>query len=125
MERDDAKRGLILDGCAHAEQARYFDQLLASRKLPKPVVINLRVPDDEIVDRLAARGRPDDQPDIVRKRLRVYTRYEPLWITTAPAISKISGQYGYARRSLPAGSPRARQVTHYFGLAGYCNPIVV
>ena len=40
------------------------------RKLDAAVLID--VPDDEVVGRLALRGREDDRPEVVRERLRVY-----------------------------------------------------
>lgn len=75
MSKDDAKGGIILDGYPRkVSQAQFLDRLLKQRKLPKPVVINLDVPDEEIVKRLSARGRADDKPETVRERLRVYAQ---------------------------------------------------
>ena len=36
------------------------------------LVVNLDVPDADIVKRLAGRGRADDTPEVVEKRLQVY-----------------------------------------------------
>jgi len=95
--RDDAKKGMILDGYPRTiAQAQFLDKLLAERELPKPVVVNLEVPDEEIVQRLASRGRADDKPEIVRERLRVYAR------DTRPLLD----YYGKAVRSVKgAGTP--------------------
>lgn len=80
LSQPDARQGVILDGYPRTlAQARYLDQLLSDRKLPPPLVIDLQVPAEEIVKRLAARGRKDDEPATVRERLRVYARdTEPL-----------------------------------------------
>lgn len=79
FDQPDAANGLILDGYPRTvPQAEFLDRFLAGRKA-RPVVVNLAVPADEIVARLAKRGRADDKPDTVRERLRVYdTQTKPL-----------------------------------------------
>lgn len=73
LERADAARGVILDGYPrNVAQAAFLDRLLEQRKFPPPLVIDLEVPDEEILQRLAARGRKDDNPQTVRERLHVY-----------------------------------------------------
>jgi adenylate kinase len=65
--------GYVLDGFPRTvEQAQTLDAELerAGRALPRAIL--LEVPDDEVVQRLAGRGRADDDPDTVRNRLRVY-----------------------------------------------------
>jgi adenylate kinase len=80
LSKEDARQGVILDGYPRTlSQAEFLDRLLADRKLPAPLVIDLQVPAEEIVKRLASRGRKDDEPATVRERLRVYERdTEPL-----------------------------------------------
>jgi adenylate kinase len=93
LKRDDARKGVILDGYPRTlAQARFLDRLLKERKLPPPIVLNLSVPDEEIVKRLAARGRPDDKPDTVRERLKVYsTETRPLLDYYASKLRTVDG----------------------------------
>jgi adenylate kinase len=65
--------GYVLDGFPrNVAQAETLDAELerAGRALPQAILLD--VPDEEVVGRLAGRGRADDDPDTVRNRLRVY-----------------------------------------------------
>lgn len=65
--------GYILDGFPRTvAQAETLDAELerAGRALPQAILLD--VPDEEVVQRLAGRGRSDDDPGTVRNRLRVY-----------------------------------------------------
>ncbi|MGE7137159.1 adenylate kinase [Luteibacter sp. NPDC031894] len=73
----DAKPGFILDGYPrNLAQAEALDAVLARIGQPLDVVIKLDVPNEAIVDRCVVRfnkeGRPDDNPDTVKKRLAIY-----------------------------------------------------
>lgn len=73
----DAKPGFILDGYPrNLAQADALDTVLARIGQPLDVVVKLEVPDSAIVDRCEVRfekeGRPDDNPDTVKKRLGIY-----------------------------------------------------
>ncbi|MCA0269090.1 MAG: adenylate kinase [Bacteroidetes bacterium] len=64
---------VILDGYPRTvEQAEWVDEDFAAAGHPITVVVSITGDNEVIVERLAARGRPDDAPDIVRKRLAVY-----------------------------------------------------
>jgi adenylate kinase len=47
--------------------------MLAENKMPLDVVLELKVPEEELFNRLAGRGRADDQPDAIRQRLVSYS----------------------------------------------------
>jgi len=65
--------GVILDGYPRTvEQAEWVDEDFAAAGHPITLVVSLTGDEDVIVERLSARGRPDDAPDIVRRRLAVY-----------------------------------------------------
>jgi adenylate kinase len=65
--------GYVLDGFPRTvAQAQTLDAELERARRSPPVAILLEVPDEEVVTRLAGRGRADDDPDTVRNRLRVY-----------------------------------------------------
>jgi len=73
----DAKPGYILDGYPrNLAQADALDTVLARIGQPLDVVVKLDVPDSAIIDRCEVRfekeGRPDDNPDTVKRRLGIY-----------------------------------------------------
>jgi adenylate kinase len=77
LGQPDAKPGFILDGYPrNLAQAEALDGVLARIGQPLDVVIKLEVPNDAIIDRCVVRfnkeGRPDDNPDTVKKRLAIY-----------------------------------------------------
>lgn len=64
---------VIVDGYPrHVEQAKWLLQLLPRHERTIEAVIILDVDDDEILHRLEIRGRLDDEPDIVRARIKEY-----------------------------------------------------
>lgn len=86
LSAPDARAGFVLDGFPRTvEQAVALDRLLAEAGNGKGLsaVISLSVPEEVVVNRLHSRavkeGRPDDRPETILERLRVYERKtEPL-----------------------------------------------
>ena len=83
IEEDDAKNGFILDGFPRTvAQAEAFDAMLAAKGLKLDAVIEFKVNEAELVDRIVkrakdteARGEPvrkDDNPDVFKTRLEAY-----------------------------------------------------
>jgi adenylate kinase len=73
LGQDDCAGGYLLDGFPRTiPQAEGLDAILAERATPLDVVLELRVPEDELFRRLAGRGRADDNPDVIRQRLVAY-----------------------------------------------------
>jgi adenylate kinase len=69
----DVADGFILDGFPRSvEQAGALGEMLAKRGQKLDAVIEFRVPDDELVERLKGRGRADDTEDVIRNRMKVY-----------------------------------------------------
>ena len=69
----DVAEGFILDGFPRTvEQAEALHDMLERRNLKLDAVLEFRVPEEELVSRLAGRGRADDTEDIIRNRFRVY-----------------------------------------------------
>ena len=85
FSRPDTANGFILDGYPrNLAQADALDVLLARIGQPFDYAVQLEVPTELLVERIAGRakaeGRADDSPDAVRKRLEVYNGQ------TAPVI---------------------------------------
>ena len=73
LDDEDAAGGFILDGFPRSvEQAEALKQMLSRRNLKLDAVLEFRVPEDELVDRLMSRGRADDKEDVIRNRFKVY-----------------------------------------------------
>ena len=83
----DVAQGFILDGFPRSvEQAEALNAMLKRRGLKLDAVLEFRVPEDELVDRLKGRGRADDTEDVIRNRMKVY-RDE-----TAPLLDFYQGE---------------------------------
>ena len=85
FSRADTAGGFILDGYPrNLAQADALDKLLARIGQPMDFAVQLEVPAELLVERIAGRakaeGRADDNPESVRKRLQVYEEQ------TAPVI---------------------------------------
>jgi len=85
FSRPDTAGGFILDGYPrNLAQADALDQLLGRIRQPMDYAVQLEVPTELLVERIAGRakaeGRADDSPEAVRKRLQVYDTQ------TAPVI---------------------------------------
>ncbi|QNJ96487.1 adenylate kinase (plasmid) [Mycolicibacterium fluoranthenivorans] len=80
LSQADAARGFILDGFPRSvEQADALMKMLDVRQVGLDAVVEFRVSEDELVARLAARGRQDDSEEIIRNRMSVYrSETEPL-----------------------------------------------
>lgn len=83
IEEQDAKGGFILDGFPRTvAQAEAFDRMLADKGLKLDAVIEFKVNETELVDRIVrraketeARGesvRKDDNPEVFKTRLDAY-----------------------------------------------------
>lgn len=77
LAQADARAGFILDGYPrNLAQCEALQNLLERLQQPVDIALQLVVPNDDIVERLAGRaaaeGRKDDTPETVRERLRVY-----------------------------------------------------
>ena len=73
LDQGDCSDGCLFDGFPRTlEQARALDGLLAKRQQPLDGVIELRVDEETLFQRLISRGRDDDEPDVIRQRFRTY-----------------------------------------------------
>tara|TARA_B000000565_G_C23729525_1_gene356684 strand:+ start:365 stop:946 length:582 start_codon:yes stop_codon:yes gene_type:complete len=72
--------GIILDGFPRTiNQAIALENKIKQLNVSIKAVINLEIPDQKILNRLASRGREDDKPELIKNRLNVYRKQtEPL-----------------------------------------------
>lgn len=78
------ENGYILDGFPRTiPQAKAFDKILSEKDESLDAFIQLKVPEDELIDRILSRGegRSDDTPNKVKNRLNVY------WEETQPVLN--------------------------------------
>jgi adenylate kinase len=73
LNNPDTSDGFILDGYPRSvDQARALHDMLERRGIGLDAVVEFRVAEDELFDRLRARGRADDTDDVIRNRMNVY-----------------------------------------------------
>jgi len=83
----DAANGFILDGYPRSlEQAKALHDMLERRGTDIDAVLEFRVSQEELFQRLKARGRADDTDDVILNRMKIY-RDE-----TAPLLEYYSGE---------------------------------
>lgn len=85
IAQDDARDGFILDGFPRTEaQVESLDGLLGDDGLDTVVVFD--VDEDELTERLLARGRADDTEETIRNRFKIYLEQ------TQPLIDEYEGR---------------------------------
>ncbi len=85
LDQPDAGSGFILDGFPRtAGQVEALDDLIGDRTLD--AVVDFGVDEDALVQRLLARGRPDDNEETIRTRFKVYQEQ------TAPLLDIYGGR---------------------------------
>ena len=80
IQEEDAAAGFILDGYPRSvEQAKALDEMLKNHNTKLDAVLEFSVSEQELLDRLKARGRADDTQEVIHNRMQVYRdETEPL-----------------------------------------------
>jgi adenylate kinase len=75
LEKADCQAGYVLDGFPRTlPQAEALDDMLQQQSMPLNAVIDIHADVPELMRRLLARGRADDQPAVIHDRLEQYNR---------------------------------------------------
>jgi adenylate kinase len=73
LKDDDCENGCLFDGFPRTvPQAEALDRMLTEHGMPLDLVLALDVPESDLITRLSARGRPDDNLDAIAERFRQY-----------------------------------------------------
>lgn len=73
LAESDAANGFILDGFPRSVvQGDALEEILGESGSTLNAVLSFEVDEDEVVQRMLARGRADDTEDVIRNRLAVY-----------------------------------------------------
>lgn len=87
LSNPDTDGGFILDGYPRSvQQAKALHEMLERRGTALDAVLEFRVPEDVLFERLRSRGRADDTDEVIHNRMNVY-RDE-----TAPLIEYYSSE---------------------------------
>ena len=80
-------KGWLLDGFPrNVNQANSLKKLLEKINQPLEAVISIQIADDYLIKRLLARGREDDNEEVISNRLKIYRE------KTSPLIDLYSKQ---------------------------------
>ncbi len=108
LNDEDVAGGFILDGFPRSvEQAEALRDMLAARNLKLDAVLEFRVSEDELLDRLKSRGRADDTEDVILNRMKVYRdetapllEYYSNELKTVEAVGSLDAVFARALRAL-------------------------
>jgi adenylate kinase len=108
LSNSDAAGGFILDGYPRSvQQAKALHDMLERRGTRLDAVLEFRVPEDVLLERLKARGRADDTDEVILNRMKVYRdetapliEYYSSELKTVDAVGTVDEVFARALRAL-------------------------
>jgi adenylate kinase len=108
LSNSDADGGFILDGYPRSvQQAKALHDMLERRGTRLDAVLEFRVPEDVLLERLKARGRADDTDEVILNRMKVYRdetapliEYYRNELKTVDAVGTVDEVFARALRAL-------------------------
>jgi adenylate kinase len=108
LTEPDAGEGFILDGYPRSVgQAQALHDMLERRGTKLDAVLEFRVPEEVLFERLSARGRADDTDQVIHNRMNVYRdetapliEYYSSELKTVDAVGSVDEVFGRALRAL-------------------------
>jgi adenylate kinase len=108
LSNSDADGGFILDGYPRSvQQAKALHDMLERRGTRLDAVLEFRVPEDVLLERLKARGRADDTDEVILNRMKVYRdetapliEYYRSELKTVDAVGTVDEVFARALRAL-------------------------
>ncbi|MTD14390.1 adenylate kinase [Nakamurella sp. YIM 132087] len=93
LAQPDAEVGFLLDGFPrNISQASWLEGVLAERGTPIKCVLLVDAPDEVLRERMTARGRSDDTPESIDRRLAIYhAETSPLIEFYGEKVARIDG----------------------------------
>ena len=104
----DTANGFILDGYPRSvDQAKALHEMLERRGTDIDAVVEFRVSQDELLERLKGRGRADDTDEVILNRMKVYRdetapllEYYRDQLKTVEAVGTVDEVVARARQAL-------------------------
>lgn len=108
LDEPDAANGFILDGYPRSvEQAKALHEMLERRGTDIDAVVEFRVSEEELLQRLKGRGRADDTDEVVHNRMKIYREetaplleYYSNELKTVDAVGSLDEVFARALRAL-------------------------
>jgi adenylate kinase len=108
LTEPDTADGFILDGYPRSvPQAQALHDMLERRGTQLDAVVEFRVPEDELLERLRSRGRADDTDEVILNRMNVYRdetapllEYYRSELKTVDAVGTVDEVFARALRAL-------------------------
>jgi adenylate kinase len=108
LSNPDTSNGFILDGYPRSvQQAKALDDMLERRGTRLDAVLEFRVSEEVLLERLKSRGRDDDTDDVILNRMNVYRdetapliEYYKNELKTVDAVGAVDEVFNRALRAL-------------------------
>jgi adenylate kinase len=108
LSKPDTDNGFILDGYPRSvQQAKALDDMLERRGTQLDAVLEFRVSEQVLLERLKARGRADDTDEVILNRMKIYRdetapliEYYTRELKTVDAVGEVDEVFARALQAL-------------------------